>query len=107
MGWDPRLWQTPLGQFVRQYGAQELADVLNYHRSAVYHWVAGTVSPYPETAQRVVELAQRRRFRVTEGRREPRKLSLDDVIFGQRKEVARILEAQKSPRKEKNEHAGT
>jgi hypothetical protein len=86
------IWSTPLGKFVREFGADELAERLNYCRSAVYHWVAGTVVPRNDTAQRLVRIAQRNHFDLT----------VEDVLFNHRKEVARI---QADARKERN--AGT
>ena len=94
MGWEPKLWQTPLGQFVHSFGAEALANELNMHTSAVYHWMKGTAAPEPDTAMRVVELARRNSFQF-ETRGRARDLTLEDVIFGQRKAVARILEERK------------
>lgn len=105
MPWEPRLWETPIGKFVHHYGAEELADRLDYSRSAVYHWVQGTVVPYPETARKIVALAREARFRFDDGGATRRSLSLDDV-FDQPKVVARILE-EKSPRRKANAGAGT
>jgi len=72
---------------VRQFGAQELADELRYHRSAIYHWIHGSAAPYPRVARRIVAIADERGFIVAGT---SRRLSMDDVLFGQREAVERI-----------------
>jgi len=67
MAWEPRLWETPLGRFVHEFGAGELAARLDYTRSAVYHWVQGSVRPYPDTAREIVKIAREAKFKFDDG----------------------------------------
>ncbi len=50
-------WATPLGRFVRNYGAEGLAKELQVTATAIYAWVGGKASPRARTAGRIVQLA--------------------------------------------------
>ncbi len=58
-------WETTFAKFVRAYGAQKLADELQIQRSAIYHWIAGSVQPHPDNAKRLVELASSIQFELS------------------------------------------
>lgn len=59
-------WRTPLGKWVRRYGAAELAHELGLgahqptkHRAqAVYQWISGRTVPRPDHALRIVSLSR-------------------------------------------------
>jgi len=51
-------WETRFAKFVRAFGTQKLADTLQIKRSAIYHWISGSVQPHPENAKKVVALAK-------------------------------------------------
>lgn len=49
---------TALGRFVRSYGSDKLAKALGVDPRTVRYWVSGTVSPQPQLARRLLEIAR-------------------------------------------------
>lgn len=60
-----RRWKTPLGRFVDFLGADELAERVEVHHSAVYHWLSGKADPRPATAMRIVRVARSTGFSIS------------------------------------------
>jgi len=58
-------WNTRLGLFVRSYGTDKLAKALGVHPRTVRYWVSGKVSPQPQLARRLIEIARERGVELT------------------------------------------
>ena len=54
---DDGRWDTKLGLFVSDYGAEKLASELRVTPFAPYHWVAHRAYPRTETAREMVRIA--------------------------------------------------
>ena len=52
--------QTKFEQFIREFGAAELARRLGVDHSAICHWLRGSTSPHPANALKIQMLAKRR-----------------------------------------------
>lgn len=53
-------WESKFGQFVGDFGVEDLAGELRIDSTAVYHWIRGTSAPKFETAVAIRELARSR-----------------------------------------------
>jgi hypothetical protein len=54
---NERLWASPFGRFVTDFGVERLAEGLEIHSSAVYHWIRGATAPKPAHAAIIQRLA--------------------------------------------------
>lgn len=64
-----RRWETPLGRFVDFFGADELAERIDVHKTAVYQYVSGATLPHPAKAFAIRRIARSSGFSI----------SLDDI----------------------------
>jgi len=53
-------WDSKFGQFVSEFGVDELARRLDINSSAVNHWLRGSTSPHPANAMKIQTLAKQR-----------------------------------------------
>jgi hypothetical protein len=77
---DPRAWQGPFPEFIRQVGPETLAKELGVQLSTIYHWINGSWCPTRDKAKRIARIA------IEAGV----VLSTDDVLDHQEKVRARL-----------------